>query len=210
MSVPSSEQWRPIPGFEGYYEASDQGRVRSLDRTISDSAGRTQTLRGRVLTNVPHYAQRSTGRRCIFVAVNLKRGGESRTETVHKLVMATFVGPRPDGAEVCHRNGDAQDCRLVNMYYGTASNNAFDRVRHGVNLNALKTHCTRGHLLAEPNLVRGSARRGHRACLACNRATAYAGYARRNGRAYDVTAGAHDYYARIMASHRHPELGARE
>lgn len=207
MSLPSEEAWRPVPGYEGYYEVSDQGRVRSLDRTVTNSLGHSQRRRGQILKPIPHYANRSTGRRCIFLAVNLKRDGHSRTETVHKLVMAAFVGPRPDGYEVCHRNGNAQDCRLVNMYYGTASDNTLDRIRHGVHNQARKTHCPRGHLLVEPNLVRGSAARGHRACLACNRATAYVRAAKRYGRSYDVTALSHDYYARIMASQPTSQTG---
>lgn len=200
MSLPSSEQWRPVPGYEAIYEVSDQGRVRSLDRSVATKGGAQRRIRGRVLAGIPHYADRLAGQHCIFVAVNLKRNGTSKTVSIHRLVMAAFVGPLPAGGEVCHDNGDAKDNRLVNLSYGTASQNARDRVRHGDHNHARKTHCPNNHLLAEPNLVASQARRGHRSCLACDRSRAYARFAQRTGSSYDFVAGSHEYYSRIMAS----------
>lgn len=205
-SLPPPERWKPVPDWEGYYEVSDHGRVRGLDRTITTRTGYRKLIRGRVLAGIRHIVNRTTGPTCIFVAVNLKRDGHSRTVPVHQLVMAAFVGPRPPDREVCHANGNAEDNRLTNLSYGTASDNALDRVRHGVHRQARKTHCPLGHELATPNLVAGSARRGSRACLACNRARAYGYTVRRAGGSYDVAAGAHEYYAQLMPT---PAVEAR-
>lgn len=58
-------------------------------------------------------------------------GGRDEFRTVHSLVMLAFVGPLPDGWEVCHRNGVATDNRLVNLRYDTPRGNYADKVRHG-------------------------------------------------------------------------------
>lgn len=93
---------------------------------------------------------------------------------VHRLVMAAFVGPCPDGIEVCHNNGNPADNRLSNLRYGTHSENQLDQVKHKTHYFANKTHCPRGHLLSAPNLVAAPAKRGYRTCLACSRAKSYA------------------------------------
>lgn len=53
------------------------------------------------------------------------------------LVMLAFVGPRPDGLDVCHGNGNPADNRLENLRYGTRSENMRDALRHGT-INTLK------------------------------------------------------------------------
>ncbi|MDU6479009.1 MAG: NUMOD4 domain-containing protein, partial [Corynebacterium kroppenstedtii] len=45
----SKERWRPVVGYEGIYEVSDQGRVRSLDRIITQHDGMKRPMRGRIL-----------------------------------------------------------------------------------------------------------------------------------------------------------------
>jgi hypothetical protein len=50
---------------------------------------------------------------------------------VHVLVAASFIGPRPDGLEVCHNNGVTTDNALSNLRYDTKSGNQQDRVAHG-------------------------------------------------------------------------------
>ena len=105
-----TEVWAPIPNWDGY-EASTYGRIRSVDRTIVDSRGRSIRLRGRVLA-VGHHG---IGHEHVM----LSRSRERVTSQVHRLVLATHVGPCPDGMEVLHINGDPTDNRLTNLRYGT-------------------------------------------------------------------------------------------
>lgn len=129
------ERWLPVVGYEGFYEVSDQGRrVRSLDRIIKDKTGRVRHWRGRVMKQ-----KRNCSRGHMYV--DLKVDAKCSSRSVHGLVAAAFLGPRPDGLQIRHLNGIPSDCRLVNLAYGTQSENMLDSVRHGTHFQARKTHC---------------------------------------------------------------------
>lgn len=70
------EKWIPIPNYEGYYEISNKGKVRSLDRTIMDRRGQKRNMRGRIL--VPFTDHEET-------YVNLMRDGLSEFVTIKNL-----------------------------------------------------------------------------------------------------------------------------
>lgn len=160
----SSERWLPVIGHPGY-EVSDLGQVRSLDRQMAQlsslGVSYSRVLRGQLLRPL---VQKS-GYQKVTVA--------GRTYRVHVLVMRAFVGPCPDGMEVCHWDGNKSNNQLENLRYDTRSENGRDAVRHGSNPSSAKTHCPRRHPLAMPNLVPSQARRGFRSCLACARARDY-------------------------------------
>jgi len=108
------ESFKPIPDHPGY-EASDLGRVRSLDRVVIKhhlGVDREFALQGKVLAFRKHLQG--------YRAVSL---GNRKQATVHSLVMFAFVGPRPDGAWINHRNGDKADNRLENLEYCTPKQN---------------------------------------------------------------------------------------
>lgn len=107
-----NEIWKAIPGFEGVYEVSEAGRVRSLDRMITE-VNRTYLKRGVMLKPGPS--------KCGHVSVCL--GREQGSIGVHRLVMLAFAGPPPDGHEVLHRNHKPSDNRRSNLKYGTRSEN---------------------------------------------------------------------------------------
>jgi len=114
MCFDEPERWLSIEGYEGMYEVSDLGRVRSLPRF---HAG------GRVL---------KPGYNGPVANVGLCRDGRSRSFRVHQLVMRAFVGPCPEGMEVCHGPAGRLDNRLVNLSYGTRlKNNGEDKRRDG-------------------------------------------------------------------------------
>lgn len=133
-----SERWLPVPGYEGMYSVSDQGRVRSLDRTVNG-----RSLRGQL--RKPTCDPR--GRR----VVSLSRDGKSRYFFVHRIVLEAFVGPRPPGMECCHFNDDRSDNRLENLRWDTSSSNRLDAVRNGKHHEARKTRCDKGHEFTEDN-----------------------------------------------------------
>jgi len=121
MSFDEPERWLPVGGYEGLYEVSDLGRVRSLPRF---HAG------GRVLK------PGTSGPRAM---VGLCRDGRSRTFAVHILVARAFLGPCPDGMEVCHGPAGRLDNRLTNLSYGTKfKNNGEDKRRDGTLLIGIR------------------------------------------------------------------------
>lgn len=112
-----SEQWKAIPGYEGFYEVSDQGKVKALRRTTRNGRVRSE----RVL--IPGYTQGG------YAKVDLSRDNESSTRMIHRLMLEAFVGPA-NGLHACHGNGIRNDNRLANLRWGTVSDNAIDRNEH--------------------------------------------------------------------------------
>jgi len=154
-----SERWASVTGWEGFYEVSDLGRVRSVDRYITNG-GKPYLSSGRILK--PGRGARG------HLYVNFWQHSTPVTKYVHRLVLETFVGPAPEGTEGCHRNGDPSDNAVSNLEWGTHSENMRDMVEHGRN-NAGKTHCPQGHEYSTENTYVDPGR-GGRYCRICMRA----------------------------------------
>ena len=103
----AKERWKQVLGFEGYYEVSNRGRVRSIAREIVDKNGRRRRYKGKMLKLWAH----SRG----YPVCQLQEHGNSRLVAVHILVLEAFVGPAPEGHEAHHNNRDRSDNRLVNL-----------------------------------------------------------------------------------------------
>jgi hypothetical protein len=168
----SSERWLPVPGYEGLYEVSDGGAIRSLDRL--DALGRKRTAK--VLR------PRKTTRDHLSVA--LYANAVRRDFQVHILVLEAFIGPRPTGMEGCHWNDDPADNRLANLRWDTRSANVLDSIRNGTHAMTNRTHCPEGHPYTPENTY--TYPRGNRACRECRRIyrETHAEERRANGRAY--------------------------
>lgn len=127
LSIEPKEEWRDIPGYEGRYQASTEGRIRSVDRTVLGKNHYTgkpfvRCIKGRVL---------HPGRYCKTGHLSVVLGRGSNGSPVHQLVMRTFVSDSPEGNEVRHINGDPADNRLCNLEYGTRTENILDVFHQG-------------------------------------------------------------------------------
>ena len=116
-----AEIWKPIPGAEGFYDVSNRGQIRSL-RFINNV---TNNLRAtpKILKT---QGLRRTGHRVIILSKPIKKH-----YCVHRLVLAAFVGPCPDGMECAHLNGKADDNRLENLKWCTRAENFSHKILHG-------------------------------------------------------------------------------
>lgn len=150
--------WAPIPGWEGLYEASDQGEIRSLDR-MSFGAHRP----GRVLKP----SSTSKGYRIVVLC----RDAVRTAYPVHRLVAEAFLGPMPAGMQTRHLDDDKTNNAAANLAYGTRAENEADKVRNGLaHPNAAKTHCPQGHEYSPEN-TREQVKDGRvsRSCKTCHR-----------------------------------------
>lgn len=113
------ESWKAVPGYEGRYEVSSRGDVRSL--------GNAKRPNGRVLRK-----QYGDG----YAYVTLYNGSVGRTSgskmKVGRIVLSAFVGPKPLGKrDICHRDTNRANDEVSNLYWGTRSENMKDTVRTG-------------------------------------------------------------------------------
>lgn len=159
LSVAASDvrdRWLPIPGYAEGYEVSDGGSVRSH---------RFGGPRTRVPRLMKPYVD-STG----YPGLRLDRLDGSRPHVrVHTLVLAAFVGPRPEGMCIRHLNGDSTDNSLANLAYGTYMENSQDTADHGRNHWSNVTHCPSGHEYTPDNTKVGKRGNGRtfRICRTC-------------------------------------------
>lgn len=130
-----TEIWKAIPGFEGFYEVSDLGRVRSLDRIQEQRCRWGGTLLRRYKGRVLRGELDERGR----PSVALWRLGVCLRRNISVLVAAAFIGPRPEGMDVCHGDGDHANNVLSNLRYDTPVGNAADKILHGTHLFGERT-----------------------------------------------------------------------
>lgn len=125
------EEWCSVVGYEGLYEVSSAGRVRSLPRVVVGRSrwGGTQNypVKGGILAQ-------STVREG-YKQVSLTYAGAAITAKVHQLVCAAFHGPAPSAEHiVAHNNGRRGDNTKDNVRWSTPADNTLDRTCHGTDL----------------------------------------------------------------------------
>jgi hypothetical protein len=128
----SKEKWKRVRGFP-HYEVSSHGRVRSIDRTVTQpyrDRTRTVQLKGKILKGSPS----SFG----HLQVNLYKNGEPHHKDIHVLVARAFIGPRPARKETRHLDGNCQNNHYLNLEYGTSQENSQDTIRHGTVMRGSK------------------------------------------------------------------------
>lgn len=139
MSEEVIEIWKDIPGFEGHYQVSNIGRVKSLDRT--DRMKRHWPERMLSIFDDGHG----------YYKTSFYMNGKLIQPRVHRLVLNTFVGPRPEkGMHACHNNGNSLDNRLENLRWDTQKNNEADKILHGtaqIGEKNSQTHLTESDVL---------------------------------------------------------------
>ena len=123
MADMPNEVWKEVAGFEGYYEVSNLGRVRSCTRTVLMKNGVPRPVKGRILKTLPYNGEGN------YRGAVLSKNGKQKKYAVHRIVAEAFI-PNPNGyTEINHKDEDeANNCvdnlewcdRRYNNTYGTA------------------------------------------------------------------------------------------
>lgn len=120
----TQEHWVPIPNYEGYYEISNLGNIRSINRSIPTKSGYLKPEKERIIT------RRISNKG--YLTVTLSKKGQSNTHHVHRLLALAFI-PNPDHKPIInHKNGNKLDNSIENLEWATYSENALHAYRNGL------------------------------------------------------------------------------
>ena len=119
-----TEIWKDVPGYEGYYQVSNHGNVKSIERTITDSLGHTYNISEKILKNTIDNVGKG------YYRVSLSRKCKILFAHVHRLVAWAFIGHQKKGIEVRHLDGNCKNNHINNLAYGTKSENIADAKEH--------------------------------------------------------------------------------
>ncbi|MFV0976959.1 NUMOD4 motif-containing HNH endonuclease [Bacillus paranthracis] len=119
-----TELWKPVSGYEGIYEVSSLGRVRSLDRIVVDYRGIKKKVRGKILS--PGLTNKG------YCIVSLNAVDKRHTLTVHRLVANAFIPNLDNKPQVNHINGIKTDNRICNLEWLTNEENMKHAINNGL------------------------------------------------------------------------------
>lgn len=112
----ASEEWKPVVGYEGLYEVSSMGRVKSLKRTITGKDGITREIKERILK--PGIAENW------YPTVNLSKNGNVVTFRVHRLVATAFIPNPKNLSDVNHKDEDKTNNSVDNLEWMSHKDNS--------------------------------------------------------------------------------------
>lgn len=107
------EEWKSVVGYEGFYEVSSLGRVRSVDRVFYRGAHKWH-YKSKMLRFGVH--------KCGYYKVSLRNGVSARTFYVHSLVARAFIGEQGD-LHVNHKDETTKNNNINNLEYVTCKEN---------------------------------------------------------------------------------------
>lgn len=119
INVPEDiEEWVDINGYEGLYQVSNFGRVRSLDRCVKTKIKHNNYAKrkGKILKTIPHHNG--------YLFVSLSNGNKSKLYAVHRLVAEAFIPNNDNKPQIDHINTITNDNNVNNLRWVTASENS--------------------------------------------------------------------------------------
>lgn len=118
------EEWRWIPEYEGMYAVSNYGEVYAVDRVVKGKNNTTRCIKG-------HMKKLHINSNGYLSTMLYKDNKYGRRSDVHYFVAKAFIGPVPEGMEICHNNGDRLDPSAWGLRYDSRLANQADRIKHG-------------------------------------------------------------------------------
>jgi len=117
------EKWVFIPNYEGLYQSSTFGNIKSVDKWVNGRYGNKVLRKGRILK--PNKSSR-------YLLVSLYKDKKPKTWLVHVLVATTFHKKPSYPVEVLHKNNIKHDNHYLNLRWGTHKENIADSIRDGL------------------------------------------------------------------------------
>lgn len=115
------EIWKDIKGFEGLYQISNQGRLRSLDRPVKQRSNSIQVKKGKLIIQSKNHKG--------YPLANVSKGNKRYSRATHRLVAEAFI-PNPENKpQINHIDGNKENNSVSNLDWVTASEN----IRHAIN-----------------------------------------------------------------------------
>lgn len=122
------EEWRDINGFEGYYQVSNKGNVRSLDRfVVASKNGTLKLVKGKSMKLTKAKGRNNDG----YLVVNLRRERTNKVSSVHVLVANAFLD-KVDGRVVNHIDGNKYNNNVTNLEWCSYSHNNIHALENGL------------------------------------------------------------------------------
>lgn len=134
------EEWKDIEGYEGLYQVSNEGRVKSLDRYVDNFWGTKQFVRGRIL--------KETTDKDGYLMVYLCKDGKPKGRKVHRLVAEAFIPNTENKPQIDHINTVRDDNRVENLRWVSCkenSNNPLSRKRMSESQKKIIHHWLKNH-----------------------------------------------------------------
>lgn len=128
MKMMEKEIWKDIKGYEGLYQVSNLGRVKSLDRYVEQKHRNgkiyKRLIKGRILD--PHKHKSDNDK--YYYTFNLSKNGDVEMQYLHILVAETFLKNQNENYVIDHINRDSLDSRLANLRYVKNGDNIKNRI----------------------------------------------------------------------------------
>lgn len=121
-----AEIWLPVPGYEGFYDVSDHGNVRSCTRQHVTRNRYGPFMRTRRSSDIAQHTDKEG-----YMSVRLYRDGRGRGYRVSRLVLSAFVGLPEVGDEACHINHTPSDNSVSNLMWGSRAENETQKTSAG-------------------------------------------------------------------------------
>lgn len=162
MSDEEPEEWRPVVGWEGLYEVSSLGKIRSLDKRVNSRWGKTRKLTGKIMKTYYDI----DGYPCVTLKSHHKKNRK-----ISRLVAEAFLEmPRDERRQnALHWDDDKTNNRVENLRWGTREDNVQDSVRNNTHSRSSRTHCRKGHEYTEENTYIRRNKNNARECRTCIR-----------------------------------------
>ena len=128
-----SEIWKDIEGYEGLYQVSNYGRVRSLDRYVKQNHNTKQLKKGKIIKQQKGHKG--------YLILSLCKDKKRKTFKVHRLVAQAFIPNLENKPQVNHINGDKTDNRIENLEWATNGENGLHAYKNGLRPNVKSVIC---------------------------------------------------------------------